>query len=785
MDQLFQFLFKHSRTVFAKGQFAFANRPSWLVIALVALLVAALAYFLYVRPGYRLRTGTQAALTGLRVALLALLALLLLRPVMVVSSVIPKSTYVAVLADDSRSMRLTDEPGYKAVSLSPQGAPSFEKAATAQPDNSRIAAVSNLLRPESSFARGLEEKFKVNLYAFAAQTNRIKSVAELKSDGTATDLAGAFKDVVRDSNGLPLSAIVLVSDGAANTPRDLAAQLRELRARNLPVYTIGVGSTAKFRDAELVRVTTPRRVLIGSAVIADALVRLNGFDHQKVAIAVSEDGRAIRTQQFDLKGGEAQTVTLEFTPSAPGAHRYTFAIAPLENETTTEDNTQETLIEITSDRPKILYIEGEPRWEYGKLRFSLAKNEKQVVLVSSLRSADGKFYRQGVESGSELESGFPKTEEELFKYQGLMLGSIEANFFSFDQLKMIEQFVARRGGGLLALGGPRSFDAGKYAGTPVADLLPLVLDGNFDESSATPSLSNFKAVLTGRGQTHAITRLAEERSQSAKEWEALPPVSIPEVLAQPKPGATVILEGRDLNNKNRTVPLLAEERYGRGRSLALTASDTWRWRMQMEAKNTAHETFWRQLLRYTISLTPNQTEVYSERDVYAVNDPVTIRADVEDAKYEAIKDAQAVARLTKPSGQSVDVPLNFDFSEEGNNFRGDFTPDEMGLYKIELTARKGAATVGTAQSGFLVAELNREYHDAAQNVELLKRIAAETGGKYFPLAQAGQMLEEIQYLEGSNSERVTKDLWDMPVNFLLLVGLASAEWFLRKKKGLA
>jgi uncharacterized membrane protein len=785
MDQLFQFFFRHSRTVFAKGQFAFANRPSWLVVAAAAILIGALVYFLYHRAGYRITTGWQMALTGLRVALLGLLALLLLRPVMVVSSVIPKSTYVAVLADDSRSMRLTDEPGAKAVSLSPQGQQPFSEKNQASADHSRIAAASDLLLQNNGFMRGLEEKFKVNLYGFSSKTNRISSVSELTADGTATDLAGAFRDAVKDSTGLPLSAVILVSDGAANTPRDLTAQLRELRARNLPVFTIGVGSTEKFRDAEMVRVTTPRRVLIGSAVIADALVRLNGYDNQKISIAVSEDGRAIKTQQFDVKGGEAQTVTIEFTPAAPGAHRYSFTIAPLDGETTTEDNAQETLVEITNDRPKILYIEGEPRWEYGKLRWSLSKNEKNVILVSSLRSADGKFYRQGVASGSELESGFPKTEEELFAYQGLALGSIEANFFSFDQLKMIEQFVARRGGGFLALGGPRSFDIGKYAGTPVADLLPLALDGNYDEAQAETSVSNFKAALTTRGQTHAITRLAEERAQSAKEWEALPPVSIPEILPQTKPAATVVLEARDINNRNRTVPLLAEQRYGRGRSLALTASDTWRWRMQMESKNTSHETFWRQLLRYTISLTPNQTEVYSERDVYASGDPVTIRADVEDAKYEPIRDAQAQARITKPSGQTVDVPMQFDFSEESNNFRGEYTPDEMGMYRIELTARKGNTIVGAAQSGFLVTELNREYHDAAQNVELLKRIAAETGGKYFPLSDARNLLEEIQYLEGANSERVTKDLWDMPINFLLIVGLASAEWFLRKKKGLA
>ena len=63
--------------------------------------------------------------------------------------------------------------------------------------------------------------------------------------------------------------------------------------------------------------------------------------------------------------------------------------------------------------------------------------------------------------------------------------------------------------------------------------------------------------------------------------------------------------------------------------------------------------------------------------------------------------------------------------------------------------------------------------------------AAETGGKYFPLNDAKDLLDEITLLEGKNSERVSKDLWDMPINFILLVGLAGAEWFLRKRKGLA
>lgn len=763
MDRLFQFFFKHSPTVFAKGHFSFAARPSFIIIVLLALTVGLLAYFLYFRSGQRLATAPRLTLTALRVTLLGLLTLLLMRPVLVVSSVIPKSNAVAVLADDSRSMQLNDENG-----------------------RLRIQAVKDALAPTTPFARGLEAKFKTTLYGFSGNTTKIKDPIELSANGASTDLAGALQQAVKDATANSLAAIVLVSDGGANTPRDLAAALREIRARNLPVFTVGVGGTERFKDAEMVRLTAPRRVLTGSAVMADALVRLSGYGNQKISIAVSEDGRALKTEQFDVKGGESETVTVEFTPSAPGAHRYTFTLTPLDGETTTENNAQETLIEVTNDQPKVLYVEGEPRWEYGKMRQSLSKNEKNVVLVSVLRSADGKFYRQGVEGPNDLASGFPKTTEELFAYQGLILGSIEANFFTYDQLRNIEQFVARRGGGFLALGGSRAFDAGKYANTPIADLLPFTLNDVVDAPEMAET-ANYKAVLAPRGYKHAITRLAEQRDASAKEWEALPPITIPEVLNGLKPGATVILEARNTKT-GRSVPLLAEERYGRGRTLALTASDTWRWRMQMDSKNQSHENFWRQMLRYIVSTTPRQTEVLAERDVYAAGDPVRLRGEVNDRKFEAIKDAQVTARVTKPSGAGFDLPMPFNFaaeSSEASDYQGEFKADEMGLYKVELTARQNGATVGTAQSSFLVTELNREFHDAAQNVELLKRVAAETGGKYFTLDRLNDLLEELTYLEGKNSERVSKDLWDMPINFLLIVGLASAEWFWRKKKGLA
>lgn len=761
MDQLVRFLFKHERAVFTNGQFSFDIRPSLVLFIVGALLVGALIYFIYLRPRTRLAPMKLTGLIVLRVSLLALLTFLLLRPVVVVPSVIPRSTYVAVLADDSRSMQLTDEADQR----------------------SRLEAIRSTLAADGSFLRRLEDKFKANLYGFSSELKKLPNAGELSGEGSSTDIAGALQEAVKSSAGMPLSAIVIVTDGAANTPRDLAAQLRDLRSRNLPVYTVGVGSPKRFKDAELVRVNLPRRVLVGSSINVEALVRLSGYEGAKVLLSVREDGRTIKTQEFSLRGGEAQTVTLELTPNTAGSHRYTFSMTPLEGELTLENNTQESLVEVIEGPLRVLYIEGEPRWEHGKLRAALTRNEKNVVLVSMLRSGNNKFYRQGVEGEGELASGFPKTDEELFAYQGFILGSVEAGFFTPEQLKNIEAFVGRRGGGLLAIGGRYAFDGGKYANTPIADLLPLYLDDRVEQRPEN-NVPNYKAVLTARGRTHAITRLNEDRALSQKVWEQLPLISVPEVLGAIKPGATLLLEAHR-NGSNTAVPLLAEERYGRGRTLAFTASDTWRWLMKMDSKSNAHETFWRQMLRYLVSTSPEQIEIAAEHDVYAVNDIIRIVADIRDKKYEPLKEARATARITKPSGAFAIVPLRFTTRDEANVFTGEFTPDEIGLHHVELNASNKNANLGSAQSKFLVSELNREFYDATQNVELLKRIANETGGKYYSLDEASNLIDDLTYRQSDNSERVVKELWDMPINFLLLVGLVSAEWFLRKREGLA
>jgi uncharacterized membrane protein len=767
MGSFARLLFGHERAVFSNGQFSFDVRPRlWLIIP-GAILLGAFIYYVYVRPRFRVSKSTTVLLASLRAALIVLVAFMLLKPVVVVSSVVPRSSYVALAIDDSLSMKLQDTPGHvtrldyaKQMLLAPSGS------------------------GKNSFIANLEEKFKTNLYGFSGDVAGVADGNTLYGEGHTTDITGALDEIARRSSGMPLSGIVLATDGASNVSRDLDATLRELRARDIPVFTVGVGDTARPLDAELTRINVPRRVLVGSRANIDAFVSLSGYGATKVLMNVREDGRAIKTEEFNLRGNDTQAVNLEITPSTTGFHRYTVEITPLDGEVTIDNNRQDALVEVISGPLRILHVEGEPRWELGKIRESLSLTEKNVAVGTLQRTGESKFYRQGVSGDQELVAGFPKTEEELFAYDGLVLGSVEASFFTTEQLRNIEAFVARRGGGLLALGGRLSFDAGKYKGTLIDDLLPLALEGRKvdDAESYTPV---YKAQLTGAGQAHPITRLNEDRAASQKTWNDLPPISISESLKSVKPGATVLLEGKRAGAASPAVPLLAQQKYGRGQTLAFTATDSWRWRMRMDSKSNAHETFWRQMLRYLVSGTPKQIEVGAQQDVYVMDDIVHLVADIRDKHYNPVNDARATARITKPSGATLEVPLKFTSINDANVYTGEFKADELGQQGIELIANSSPLGQVGAKSNVLVSDLNREYFSAAQNTDLLKRIAAETGGKYYQLNDLQSLLDDLTYRKTPYSERVAKDLWDMPINFFLIMGLLSAEWFLRKHEGLA
>jgi len=486
---------------------------------------------------------------------------------------------------------------------------------------------------------------------------------------------------------------------------------------------------------------------------------------------VEENGRILATRRFAMPGdGQAATVSIPVPLAEAGARQLTVRLPGLAGETVTRNNSRETLVAVRDRDERILYYEGEPRFEFAFMRRAVAA-DTNLTVVGLERTAEGKFLRLGVEDSLDLASGFPRTREELFKYRALVLGSVEAAAFTAEQLRMIAEFAGTRGGGLLLLGGRRAFGEGSWHDTPLEDVSPLMLDQPRDTSyfrvlAVQPSAA---------GRDHPVTQLA---------WDSLPPVTSVNRVGALKPGATSLLAGKDTVGRGDQ-PVLAFQRYGRGRVIALPVQDTWHWQMaaQIAVDDQKYETFWRQLLRWLADESPDRLEVTAQVEDLAPGEPVTLDAELRDKTWQPVNDGTVIAKVTDPAGVVTEVPLDWVIGADGR-YRGAFTARTAGEYRIEATA-EGSDTLQAEPAFVRAGEVSREFFGAGQRAPLLKRIAEETGGKYYTMANAAALPKDIVYTQRGITATEQLDLWDMPIVFFLLAGLLASEWGLRRARGMS
>ena len=759
VDAIVTFFFKFPARVFARGDFALAPVVPTIFIAVAAAASVILIAFLYARVS-TISPRDRIVLGALRTLAVLLVLGCLLRPGLVIASAVPQRNVFAVVLDDSRSMRIRDIG-----------------------DTSRLARVQRVFDDTAALSRTLGERFALRRFRFGADASPLASARDLTGSGTRSDLARALDGVREDLNGLPLAGIVLVSDGADNGGTRYDDALLALRARRIPVYTVGVGRERFDRDLAVERVQAPRHTLAGATVLVEADVRVRGIGRDVAMVSVEADGRVVSTDTVKAPAsGDLVHVRLQVPPLQAGVHRLAVRARPLANELVTENNEWQTSIEVRAGPDRILYIEGEPRPEFAFLRRAVA-TDSGVQVVGLMRSAERKFLRLGVRDSLELLGGFPTSREELFSYRAIILGSIEAAFFSADQLRMLADFVSRRGGGLLVLGGRASLSEGAFADTPLADILPLTLTRG--EPNIEGPATAMKIRPTRAGESHAALQLRGSVGSSRARWDSLPALTSVNRAGSLRAGATVLLAGQ-IEGGRADVPVLAWQHYGRGMSAVFAVQDSWLWKMDASigVEDMTHQTFWRQIVRWLVDDAPAPFEIAASPSRVAPGEPVTLRARLADAYFADINDANVTAIVTTPTGNTITVPLEWSLREDGS-YTGRFNAADSGRYAIAATAKRGTDTTRLASTTLLVDERGADVSQAEQRPAVLRRIANETGGRYYALDDVAKLADDAMFTESGVTVREAKDLWDMPVVFLLLALLLGGEWGYRRWRGLA
>ena len=752
------------------GQFYFAYAPHPVLAVLLFMVLPVLVWLLYLNTTRPLTPRWKTLLITIRSLIAIVLLFMLLRPVITTWQVNPQETYVAVLVDDSESMQIPDLAG----------------------EQRRRDAVAAELYADNGILSPLAERYQVRTFAFNNQLRRISGADELTAQGNASRLDQALRQVREQLGGLPLSAVVLISDGADNADADPLTSAREFGADQVPIFTVGVGQAQIPRDIGITDVSAASAIRDNTVFDVQVNLTQQGFAGRSVRLRVM-DGDTEVASRIVLLGpdGSSRLYELEVSPERREPILYELQVDELDEEIILQNNRYQFLVD-NSERPplNILYVDGHPRNEFKFIRRA-AEGDQSLRLASYLQTGPGRFYRQGINTPTELSDGFPTTAEDLFQYQAVIMGDISRDFFSNDQLVLLQDFVAERGGGLLIAGMLDDAFTETVLGdilpvTPLrSEVLPSFLQGGIRRGShATGEL--FKPRLTSAGEFSPLLRLDSDDAVNRRLWSEIPALQGIYVTGRPKPGATVLIEHPVLQYQNQALPLLATQRYGSGRSMALTTASTWRWQMLMPSEDDSHQRIWRQSLRWLAQGALERVTINFDRPFYNQGDSVSVSATVLDAEYEPDNNASLYLQRTDPLGDVSDVAMEWDIDEDGV-YRSQITADAEGIYRVlvDVASAAGTGMETEKKAAFVVTPSLREFNNAGLDSGMLGRIAEASGGRYYGLPQIRQLVDEIEHVPGAYSQEVQEDLWDKPFLLVLLIALMSLDWMARRYRGLS
>jgi len=708
--------------------------PTLVMLVTGAAAMAAAVYLTW-RRLQGLSPAQARALLALRVVLLALLLLAVLNPALtqVVERSIPAS--IAVAVDVSKSMTglpLGGKSRYATALAALRGGPLAER-----------------LRREAA-----------EYYALDGGARRVSALDSSVAGAEGTDLQAGLSEILRRPRRQPLVACLLISDGADTTGEGPARIAEILRAYGVPVYCLGVGSARPIPDVAIAGLVHPRSVKEGDQIRVRARVTAPGFEGQELEVALTpERGSAVRRK---LAAGEQdRRVKLSMTASAPGYHRYVLSAQEAPGEITSANNRRAFFVRVEPTEARLLLIEGQPRREYAFLRRMLLRipDLETVILLRKKRPAQ---FWLDAEQPKRAPDGLAAAGE-LGRFRAVVLSNVDAAALGHDYLRRLADFVYE-GGALAMLGGPDSFGAGGYADGPLAKVLPVRVgagEGLLD-NPVRPRL---------RTEGELGRALADA---GAEGWNRLPFLAGMNAVAGPSAGAEVALEASE--GARALGPMLVAARVGVGRTLALTVSDTYRWQQSPNAderSRAAYQAFWRTLVGWLITLRPEKQVVLElDRDVYELGQLIRIRVHVLSKAHEPVTGARVEVRLEGSSDTATHLAQP---SDRAGTYQLLLPAQVAGSYVVTATAKLGGATLGTDRGKFEVIAPVRELTQGRARPEVLKAIAAATGGKYLPIERAGERVEQ------RHIELRPARTWPF---FLLVLAVAASEWMLRRRWGI-
>lgn len=701
----------------------------------------------------------------------------------------------------------------------------------------RADIITNLLAArDGGWQETLAENFQVRRYYFDTRLQSTRDFSELMFDGRASGIGGALRTMGERFRGQPLAGVLLFTDGNATDLPDGKLDVTGLP----PVYPVVIGRDETINDIAIQKLAVSQTSFEDAPVTVQAEVAAGGYGGKLlVAQLLDYSGKTVQ-EQTQRAQREGETFRFQLRPEQSGISFYRvrvsakdelgqFANPETSTEATLANNSRVLVVDRGQGPYRILYVSGRPNWEFKFLNRALAEDD-QVELVGLIRIANrergfGKleFRSRPGESANPLfrgfdrtteetegydepvmkwllpsdrdtnwiTAGFPKVAADLFRYSAIVLDDLEAEFFTRDQLSLLQKFVSERGGGLLMLGGAESFHEGKFAHTPVGEMLPVYVD----LVRGTKPLANLRLHLGREGWLQPWARLRDTEAAERKRLEEMPALQVLNRVRDVKPGASVIAEVQD--ESGQKYPALVAQRFGNGRVGALLVGDLWRWGLHDETTRADMDKSWRQTIRWLISDVPERITLTAEPKRDDPNQAMSLQVRVKDKEFKPLDNASVKITVTPlaealamdAAGQAnsnrVQLAAEATLSEAGR-YDAMYVPRFPGGYLAEaVVSDADGVEVGHVQAGWSADPAAEEYRSLKPNRALLERIARQTGGEVIAANDLAAFAARLPNRTAPITENWSFPLWHQPLVFLFALGCLAAEWGLRRWKGMA
>ncbi|MFO1003834.1 MAG: glutamine amidotransferase [Planctomycetaceae bacterium] len=688
----------------------------------------------------------------------------------------------------------------------------------------------------------LEQDFELRRYTVADRLQQVPHFDPIEFNGNASSLNTALLQIKQRYEGQPLAAVLLLTDGIATDTAPTPDAFKGMppvfpvlppEDRSRPDVAIGTYSITQtaFDDAPVTIQVQPTTMNVSAGQVAVTLMDVAGTPLETLTHTIGD----VSPLKFRHRPTEAGTVFYRLKAVLKDETG-----AEITSEATTVNNEQLIAVERGTMPRRILYVSGRPNWEFKFLRRAV-ETDPQLQMVALIRIAkkEAKFdfrgnagersnslfrgfkdgdaevaeeydepvlVRLNTKDDYELRGGFPQKAEELFQYDAIVLDDVEADFFMADQMQLIYDYVSRRGGGLLMMGGQESFRQGDYDRTPIGEMLPVDLSREMESPASEVRLS-----LTRDGWLQPWIRLRPEESAEEDRLQSMPPFRTLNSAAFVRPGAVIMAEVKD--EQDNHWPALVVQRFGKGRTAALCVGDLWRWRLheglrKLHGLQTAtinvdsggvvapgeepsedlgdHARACRQMIRWLVADVPKRMDVEVREEPALGTGSVKLTAFVRGTDFEARENADVKFVVTGPDGQNFELTGEPSDKDSGL-FEVSVAAAQPGAWKATVTAvlsDDGEAEPLVASTGWASQPDQTELRSVKVDRAFLEAVAKTTGGRTLEL---DELEDFVDRLPQSNAPLV--EVWSWPIwhswwVFLAAMVCIGTDWTLRRRRGL-